>query len=172
MKKFKNCLLSLSAVLLLASCSSGTNVSIGVGNGKIPDDAIYANFSVADSFKDGYKISGKFTAKKNANLETNYVFAIADSDPVFSSSYNESVLVKLTGDMMKATKKSNGTYGGVKFSIQLTNLSSYFTKTSESKDVYCVLRDENYTDRTDITKVNSSHFNYTFDGTTVRIAHA
>lgn len=64
MKKFKNCILSLSAVLLLASCSGGTNVSIGVGNGKIPDDAIYANFSVADSFKAGYKISGKFTAKR------------------------------------------------------------------------------------------------------------
>lgn len=172
MKKIKNCLLSLSAVLLLASCSSGTDVTMGVGNGQIPDDAIYANFSVADSFKAGYKINGKFTAEKDANLETNYVFAISDSDPIFSSSYNESVLFRLTGDMMKETKKSNGTYGEVKFSIQLTNLSSYFTETSEKKDVYFVLRDENYTDRTDITKVSSSHFSYTFDGTTVIITHA
>ena len=56
----------------------------------------------------------------------------------------------------------------IDFAIKLEKLSDYFDKTDENKKAAFFIHGDNF-NREDITTYNNSDFQYTFDGTTLKI---
>ncbi len=161
----KKLLLFLLPVLRLASCSNPIDCMLQYGDGKIDDDEIGVSYRIDEQRKDGYEIKGYSYAAKNAKLSDKTYFSLVDVSPLFSESYNEHLLISFR--KQDYTKKDDGTYR-FDFTIKLEKLSDYFDKTDTNKKAAFFIHGEDF-NRSDITTYSTSDFEYTFDGTTLKI---
>lgn len=171
MKKFlKSFLAAAVAVIALAfaACGSKYEVSLGIGDGSKENDAVRVNYTLDDKIENGYELKCKVSAEKAADLNRDFVFAIAASDPIFSSgNYSETVLFTVKGSELAAKKKDDGSFGDLQISVKFEDLSKYFEQTESEKEFHFVLHEEGA--EWSATTWNESAYTYTFDGTKVKI---
>ena len=148
----------LLPLLVLCSCDNTYEVSLGIGNANVEDDAVRVNYKLPSKIKDNYVLEGVFTAESKADFTDNYIFSFSYDDPIFSQSYSESVLFSISGEKLKESD--------INFKVDFGSLSSLFKKTDVESKCYFVLHAEN-AQKGDITKWGSSSYTYTFDGETV-----
>lgn len=172
MKKFfKSFLAAFIAVIALAfaACGSKYEVSLGIGDGSKENDAVRVNYTLDDKIENGYELKCKVSAEKAAYLNRDFVFAIASSDPVFSSgNYSETVLFTVKGSELAAKKKDDGSFGDLQINVKFEDLSKYFEQTESEKEFHFVLHEEGA--EWSATTWNESAYTYTFDGTKVKIS--
>ena len=162
----KKLLSLLLPVFRLTSCSNPIDIILPYGSGKEPESAIGVSFRINDERKDGYEIKGYSYVKKNATLSETTSFSLVDNTPLYAvSSYNEHLLISFRKQDYK--KKDDGTYR-IDFTVKLEKLSDYFEKTDTAKKAAFFIHGDTF-DASDILTYNTSDFEYTFDGTTVKI---
>lgn len=161
----KKLLALLLPVFRLTSCSNPIDIIVQYGNGKIEDDRIGVSYRIHDQRKDGYEIKGFSFAAKNAKLSDKTYFSLVNVSPLYSESYKEHLLIAFR--KQDYIKKDDGMYR-IDFAIKLEKLSDYFEKTDENKKAAFFIHGDNF-NRDDITTYNTSDFEYTFDGTTLKI---
>ena len=171
MKKTKFlAILGLTTLTLLTSCGSDIEISIGLGDGSVPDDGIRLHFGLNNTIEEGFAIEGYLTAEKDAVIKDEYVFTYAHTDPLFGDdTYIETTLFTWKKDQILATKNGDA-YGNVEFKAEL-NLESVFPKDLEDKIVYFVLHASIW-DKNNITEVGSTDYSYTWSGDKVNIKKA
>ena len=163
----KKLLSLLLPVFRLTSCSNPIDIIVQYGNGKIEDSRIGVSYRIHDQRKDGYEIKGFSFAAKNARLSDKTYFSLVDYESLLhSESYKEHLLIAFR--KQDYIKKDNGMYR-IDFKIKLKKLSDYFDKTDDNKKAAFLIHGDDF-NRDDITTYNASDFEYTFDGTTLKIA--
>ena len=156
----KKLLSLLLPVFRLTSCSNPIDIIVQYGNGKIEDDRIGVSYRIHDQRKDDYEIKSFSFAAKNAKLSDKTYFSLVDASPLYSESYK-------AFRKQDYIKKDDGMYH-IDFAIKLEKLSDYCDKTDENKKAAFFIHGDNF-NRDDITTYNTSDFEYTFDGTTLKI---
>lgn len=154
----KKSYLLLLPLLVLCSCNDVYEVSLGIGDGNVDDDAVRVNYKLPSKINDNYVLEGVFTAESKADFTDNYIFSFSYNDPFFAQSYSESVLFSISGEKLRESDFN--------FKVNFGTLSSLFKKTDEESKCYFVLHAEK-AQKGDVTKWNSSEYVYTFDGETV-----
>ena len=172
MKKFlKNLLAAAVAVIALAFAACGGifegNIGISDNDKTKTENAVRLLYETDDSIKNGYEMKCKIRAEKNADLNRDFIFALSSSDPIFSDSYTEYTLFMARGSDIAALKKNDGSYGDLQFIVKFDDLSKYFEETQEEKKVYFVLH--SIGDEKSIFTYSSASYNYTFDGTKLKL---
>ena len=153
----KKTLISLLFAITLGLCSlslvgcGGYDVTLPMGDGKIENDSVIAEFHIDEEMTDGYFLNVTFKAESSANLDRKFVFSICDADPRFSKDYKESVLFSLDG--------SNLANGDLKAKIEMKP-SEIFEETETKKTFHIVFREESSS--LDVTNCNVSDFDYTY----------
>ena len=147
-------------MLCFAACG-GYDVTLPIGDGSKENDGVTAAFKIDETLTDGYELKVTFTAESEADLSRDFIFALAFSDPLFSSQYEENVLCSVKGSALAE--------GEQKIAVKFNSLSDYFGETGEAKKFYLVLHADG-TDRSgNITEWNSSEYSYTFDGKKLKL---
>ncbi len=170
MKKFfKSILAAFIAVIALAfAACGGYEVDIGIGDGSKDNDSVRVKYKIDEKLENGYELKCTVSAEKEANLERDFVFTFASSDPIFSSgTYEETVLFRVKGSDLAEKKKDDGSYGDLQFNVIFDDLSKYFEKTDSEKEFHLVLHEDGAT--WGVTTWSDSDYKYTFDGTKVKI---
>ena len=171
MKKFlKSFLAAAIAVIALAfaACGGKYEVSLGIGDGSKENDAVRVNYTIDEKIENGYELKCTVSAEKEADLNRDFVFAFASSDPIFSSGeYSETVLFTVKGGDLAEKKKDDGSYGDLQFIVKFEDLSKYFEQTDSEKEFHLVLHVDGA--KWDSLTWSDSDYKYTFDGTKVKI---
>ncbi len=163
MKKLAKFILAaiFGTVMLCFAACGGYDVTLPIGDGSKENDSVTAAFKIDETLTDGYELKVTFTAESEADLSRDFIFALAFSDPLFSSQYEENVLCSVKGSALAE--------GEQKFAVKFDSLSDYFGETGEAKKFYLVLHADG-TDRSgNITEWNSSEYSYTFDGKKLKL---
>mgnify|MGYP007097418727 FL=1 len=158
--------LGITALVVLTSCSSTIEDKLPIGAADKEDDAVIAKYNLSDTIKEGYKLSGSFTAEKNAEIKSEYVLAISNDDPRTSDTYSETTLAGFGKIDLEATKKGDS-YGELKFEAEI-DVNKVFPKDAEEKVIYFVFHSSTW-DRGDIMKYQVSDYAYSWDGDTVKV---
>lgn len=171
MKKFLKSLLAATiAVIALtfAACGGKFEVELGIGDGSKENDSVRVNYTLDEKIENGYEMKCKVSAEKEADLNRDFIFAFASSDPIFSSgNYTETVLFTVKGSDLAAKKNSDGSYGNLEINVKFDDLSKYFEQTDSEKEFHLVLHVDGAT--WSVTTWNDSDYKYTFDGTKAKI---
>lgn len=171
MRKFlKSFLAAAVAVIALAfaACGSKYEVSLGIGDGSKENDSVRVNYTLDDKIENGYELKCTVSAEKEADLNRDFVFAFATSDPIFSSGdYSETVLFKVKGSDLAEKKKDDGSYGDLQINVKFEDLSKYFEQTESEKEFHLVLHVDG--EKWSVITWNDSDYKYTFDGTKAKI---
>lgn len=173
MRKFlKSFLAAAVAVIALAfaACSGKFEGNIGISdNDKTKqENSVRLLYEMKDTFKNGYEMQCKIRAEKNADLSRDFIFTLSSADPNFSDSYTENTLFMAKGSDLEALKKDDGSFGDLQFTIKFEDLSKYFEETQEAKKVYFVFHSVG--DEKSIFTYSSTSYNYTFDGTKLKLS--
>lgn len=160
----------LAACLCLAGCGEQYEVSIGIGDGRIENDAVRVNFTIDSPLSDGYTLVGNFTAESAADLGRTFVFSVCNANPLTTASYRETILFTLRGSDLAALRQSDGTCGPLSFRVEMAHLSDYFAETEAEKDVYFAFHVEGAA-LGDSTAIQSSRYTYTYTGGKVNLIY-
>lgn len=169
MKKIINFCLLLMLMFTLVGCGNKYEVSIGIGNGNVEDDAVNVNYVINDKITDNYVIKGNIKVESKAVLDESYVFSISTIDPLMNDNFEEHVLLSVRKSDLEALKTKSG-YDPFKFEINLGNLESLFPKDSKTNKIYLVFHKENWT-RGDIFTYGYSTYTYEWKNNKVLLEH-
>ena len=162
----KKLLLRIAATALtVALCAAvlvgcgGYDVELPIGDGSVENDSVIVTFHIDEELKEGYVLKGTFSAESDADLDREFVLSLCTDDPNYQRGYEETILFSFKGSDINGKKLS--------FEAQFPKLSDFFEETDAAKKFYIVLRE----DGVELTfkNCNSSSYDYTFDGKTVKI---
>ena len=143
---------------MLTGCG-GYDVELPIGDGSVENDSVIATFHIDEELKEGYVLKCSFSAESDADLDREFVLSLCTDDPNYQRGYEEKVLFSFKGSDINGKKLS--------FEAQFPKLSEFFEETDTAKKFYIVLHEE--TSELTFKNCNSSSYEYTFDGKTVKI---
>ncbi len=138
-----------------------------MGTADKDNDAIILKYGLNETIKEGFKLSGSFSAEKDAVLQDRYILTFTNDNPLTSDSYTENTIAGWDKIELEAVKMDDG-YGELAFEAEL-DLKKAFPKDLDNKVIYFVIHGETW-DRSDITTFADSDYNYSWDGDSVKIS--
>lgn len=76
---------AMLALLIFAGCGGGTELTISIGNGSVPDDGVSVKLVYGDTWKNGEKVFDlNYGHESEAVLADEYYVSFSDEDPLFA----------------------------------------------------------------------------------------
>lgn len=160
MKKLSAALCIPFSLLLFAGCG-GSNLSISIGDGLVPNDAVTANINYSDTWKDQEVIfSVSFSHESEAVLADEYQLALSDVDPLFSDSHTFITVASVTKEQLTSFKQD----------VKFEDLSGVLPQGDGTCSVWLVFYSTD-TDFDNITTFGSHEFQYEWQGEDVKLVN-
>lgn len=160
---------AMLALLIFAGCGGGTELTISIGNGSVPDDGVSVKLVYGDTWKSGEKVFDvNYGHESEAVLADEYFVSLSAEDPWFEESVVLNSIFSFKKADLEERTVSGGKFSGKAVSITIDDLSSVLPQGNETCTAYIVLH-STATDFSDITTFSSHEITFEWQGEDVKI---
>ena len=131
-------IVAVTGITAFAACGYGSELTLSMGDGLVPDDAVSIQLKYNDTWNDGDVIySAKFGHESEAVLADEYTLAFSDANPS-SDSYTLKSIFSFTKAALEPNTVSGGRFSGDANEIKIDDLSQYLPEGEGVLTVYLV----------------------------------
>ena len=161
------CLLICSLTAAFAACGYSNQLSLSIGDGIVPDDAVTIQIDYNDTWTSSESeplLSVKCGHESDAVLADEYSLALSDADPLFAENgYTMTAIATFTKADIEGVSADGGKVSGSSSDVLIGELGNYLPKGEGVITAYFVFYSSN-TDFKDVTTYSAHEFSYEWVG--------
>lgn len=157
------------ALLIFAGCGGGTELTISIGNGSVPDDGVSVKLVYGDTWKNGEKVFDlNYGHESEAVLADEYYVSFSDEDPLFADTITLHTFYTIKKADLEGRTVSGDNFSGKAVEVMVGDLASVLPAGEGTCTAEIVLHSSD-TDFSNITTFASHTITFEWQGEDVKI---